>query len=239
MKVIIAGVTGFLLILYALYYRKQRAQEYDLKIEDMKKPQINVIPDSVANDLISKLQLISRSFETKLEPDMRKYRILINSNQRNTTTYPLPTDYQLQLPENIYGMEQITLQKAVFPVPTVVGAIVVYLDNKSTDFNSLRIMKNSNTDDRCFAHFNIPSKNAPTFSGNSTYTILKSETNAYYKAYEGPVQSFRFINVRVRLLLPNGTLVVPDFNDRDHSMEFEIKARVDKMSLTTAEPDLK
>ena len=237
MKVIIAGVTGIVLILVMMYYRKQNSMSHELKLEEMRRPQVNVIPHGLANTLVEKLEKISSSFETKIEPKIRKYRLLINSNQRNTVTYTTPTDYQLQLPETIYGMEELSLEKAVFPVPAVAGAIVVYLDNKTTDFNTLRLMKNQDTDDRCFAHFNLPSKNVD--APNETYTILKNETNAYYIAYEGPVQSFRFINVKIRQLLPGGTLAIPDLGGRNHSMEFEIKARVDKTSLTTAEPDLK
>lgn len=388
MKVIIVGVTGFLLLLYAMYYRKQRAREYELELEEMKKPQINVIPDSVAEDLVGRLETISRAFETKIEPDKRNYRLLIDSGERNTTAYPLPTDYQLQLPETIYGMDRISLEKAVFPMslqlinannyvlfvtvewvggsttitdysisltygnytvtslaamiqsrlnaamnadsdqtvkavwevsvnsdnllmtfkittlPTLTSAgvitsaqfkfdtsnsylmallgitqdpatsslgvtptlttgepvnaaypfnLLIYLNNKAMDFNSLRIMKSSEIDSRCFANFNMPSGNgiyggngipstgtisgsailvqgASGASGVGTYTLTKDMTNAYYEAYEGAIPSVRYINVKIRQLLPNGTVVVPDFNNSNHSMEFEMKAKVDKIS---------
>ena len=383
MKVIIASVTGFILVLYAMYYRKQRAMGLQLEIEEMRKPQITVIPDSVANSLVSKLELIARSFESKITPDKRKYRILLDSGERNTTTYPLPTEYQLQLPETIYGMEKISLEKAVFPMslelinkhsqslqmtiswsaagsmpyamtldagnytitslaamiqtkmdlsatlfgalggtwevsidpntlllsikvltfPTVtdtsvsitlvsannyilsilgltneVGVnagisqtvaltgtdpvnvaypqnLLIYLDNKSMNFNSLRIMKSSEIDSRCFANFTMPSGNGiygcggvpstGTVSGASilvqgtsgasglgTYTVTKDMTNAYYKAYEGAIPTIRYINVKIKQLLPDGSVVTPDFNNSNHSMEFEMKARVDKTSLT-------
>ena len=384
MKVIIASVTGFILVLYAMYYRKQRAMGLQLEIEEMRKPQITVIPDSVANSLVSKLELIARSFESKITPDKRKYRILLDSGERNTTTYPLPTEYQLQLPETIYGMEKISLEKAVFPMslelinkhsqalnmtiswsssgtmpyamtldagnytitslaamiqtkmdlsatlfgalggtwevsidpntlllsikvltfPTVtdtsvsitlqsannyilsilgltneVGVnagisqtvaltgtdpvnvaypqnLLIYLDNKSMNFNSLRIMKSSEIDSRCFANFTMPSGNGiygcggvpstGTVSGASilvqgtsgasglgTYTVTKDMTNAYYKAYEGAIPTIRYINVKIGQLLPDGSVVTPDFNNSNHSMEFELKARVDKTTLTT------
>jgi hypothetical protein len=384
MKVIIAGVTAFLLLLYTMYYRKQKAREYEIELEEMRKPQINVIPDSVANDLVGRLETISRAFETKIEPDKRKYRLLIDSGERNTTTYPLPTEYQLQLPETIYGMEKISLEKAVFPmslelinqhsqtlnmtitwsiagpmsydmtldagnytitslaamiqtkmdfaatqlsalggtwevsidpntlllsikVLTFPGGVaqtvsitlfstnnyilsilgltnevggnagisqtvaltgtdpvnvaypqnlLIYLDNKSMNFNSLRIMKSSEIDSRCFANFTMPSGNGiygcggvpstGTVSGASilvqgtsgasglgTYTVTKDMTNAYYKAYEGAIPTIRYINVKIKQLLPNGSVVTPDFNNSNHSMEFEMKARVDKTTLTT------
>ena len=38
MKVIIAGVTAFLLLLYTMYYRKQKAREYELELEEMRNP---------------------------------------------------------------------------------------------------------------------------------------------------------------------------------------------------------
>ena len=117
-------------------------------------------------------------------------------------------------------------------------------------------MKSSEIDSRCFANFTMPSGNgiygcggtpsvgtvngaAILVQGTSgasrigTYTVTKDMTNAYYKAYEGAIPSVRYINVRIRQVLPNGVVVTPDFNGANHSMEFEMKARVDKISLTT------
>jgi hypothetical protein len=71
-------------------------------------------------------------------------------------------------------------------------------------------------------------------SGLGTYTVTKDMTNAYYKAYEGAIPSVRYINVRIKQLLPDGSVVTPDFNGANHSMEFEMKARVDKTSLTAS-----
>jgi hypothetical protein len=387
MKSIIFGVSTFITLLVVMYYRKQRIKKHKITIEEMKRPQLNVVPENVTSHLIETLEQLSKTFETKMEPEIRKYRLLLDSGERNTTTYPLVTDYQLQLPETIYGMEKISLQKAVFPMslelinsnnnqitfsvtwtaggstttsypltltpgnytisslgvmlqtalnaamvadsdqttpatwevsidsdtllitikiltlPTLTslgGAatsatfsiattnsyllailgitstspsgtdtvplvgnepvnvaypynLLIYLDNRSFDFNSLRIMKSSEIDDRCFANFNMPSGNsvcggmgvpstgtvsgAPILvqgssgaSGFGTYIISKDMTNAYYRAYEGPIPSVRFINVRIRQLLPNGSVVVPDFNNSNHSMEFEMKAKVDKIS---------
>ena len=366
MKAIIFGISTFITLLVAMYYRKQRIKNHKITIEEMKRPQLTVVPENVTSHLIATIEKLSKTFDTKMEPEMRKYRLLVNSSQRNATTYPTTTDYQLQLPETIYGMEKLSLEKAVFPVPpsnlqftidcrmasppnviktfnvivapgnytmatfsdaiaaamnaamvadtdqttpavwtvtidaflimritlltfpvfvsvgtpntvrvdidgascnlnliTAMGYsatgttsggpsaapvavtgniavtlefpcnIIVYLDNKTTSFNSLRIMKNSDTDERCFAHFNIPSKNMTSSTDTrDTYTILKNETNAYYKAYEGPVQSFRFINVKIRQLMTDGTLTIPDFGGNNHSMEFEMKAKVDKISAT-------
>ena len=134
--------------------------------------------------------------------------------------------------------------------------LLIFLDNKSMDFNSLRILKSSEIDSRCFANFNMPSGNgiyggngvastgtvsgaailvqgASGASGVGTYTLTKDMTNAYYKAYEGAIPTIRYINVKIKQLLPNGSVVTPDFNNSNHSMEFEMKARVDKTTLTT------
>jgi hypothetical protein len=68
-------------------------------------------------------------------------------------------------------------------------------------------------------------------SGLGIYTVTKDMTNAYYKAYEGSIPTIQYINVKIRQLLPDGSVVTPDFNGANHSMEFEMKARVDKISL--------
>jgi len=361
-----------------MYYRKQQTIKNEIVLEEMKRPQLNVVPQNVTSHLLETLEALAKTFETKIEPDRRKYRILINSSERNTGLYPTPTDYQLQLPETIYGMEKISLQKAVFPMtldlintnnrtlvinvdwdvsllvdytlslptgnytvtslataiqdelnavgdgsvwdvtidttslllsitvvtprtgnatgfirvtaassnyllailgmeqmvgtpspPSPTGSLtgtdpvnvafpcnlLIYLDNKSMEFNSLRIMKSAEIDSRCFANFNMPSGNGvyggtPSVgtvngdailvqgtsgvSGLGTYTVTKDMTNAYYKAYEGAIPSVRYINVRIKQLLPDGSVVTPDFNGANHSMEFEMKARVDKTSLTAS-----
>ena len=376
MKTIVFGVSAFVTMLVIMYYRKQQTIKNEIVLEEMKRPQLNVVPQNVTSHLLETLEALAKTFETKIEPDRRKYRILINSSERNTGLYTTPTDYQLQLPETIYGMEKISLQKAVFPMtldlintnnrtlvinvdwnvqgsvdynlslptgnytitslataiqtelnavadgsvwavaidttslllsitvvtprtgnatglirvtaassnyllailgmeqmvgtpspPSPTGSLtgtdpvnvafpcnlLIYLDNKSMDFNSLRIMKSAEIDSRCFANFNMPSGNGvyggtPSVgtvngdailvqgtsgvSGLGTYTVTKDMTNAYYKAYEGAIPSVRYINVRIKQLLPDGSAVRPDFNGANHSMEFEMKARVDKTSLT-------
>jgi hypothetical protein len=378
MKTIIFGVSAFVTMLIIMYYRKQQTIKNEIVLEEMKRPQLNVVPQNVTSHLLETLEALAKTFETKIEPDRRKYRILINSSERNTGLYPTPTDYQLQLPETIYGMEKISLQKAVFPMtldlintnnrtlvinvdwnvqgsvdynlslptgnytvtslataiqdelnavgdgsvwdvtidttslllsitvvtprtgnatglirvtaassnyllailgmeqmvgtpspPSPTGSLtgtdpvnvafpcnlLIYLDNKSMEFNSLRIMKSAEIDSRCFANFNMPSGNGvyggtPSVgtvngdailvqgtsgvSGLGTYTVTKDMTNAYYKAYEGAIPSVRYINVRIKQLLPDGSVVTPDFNGANHSMEFEMKARVDKTSLTAS-----
>ena len=392
MKTIVFGVSAFITLLIAMYYRKQQTIKKKISLEYMERPQLNVVPENVTSHLIQTLEKLSRTFDSRIEPEMRKYRLLLNSGERNETTYPLATDYQLQLPETIYGMEKITLEKAVFPMsldlinshsqklnmtivwptgpttdtytmlipvgnynitdlaaaiqtamdaaaaaasggtwdvtidpttlllsikidtgpggdttatieindtsdtyllailglesvaidsqttPVAVSTTValtgtasvnvafpcnllIYLDNKSYDFNSLRIMKSSpsnglgtSSDERCFANFDMPSgttlrsgvasagsvngaailvAGSSGESGFGTYVVTKDTTNAYYKAYEGPIPSVRFINVKIRQVIPGGgTPVIPDFNGSNHSMEFEMKARVDKMSAT-------
>ena len=384
MKTIIFGVSAFVTMLLIMYYRKQQTIKNQIVLEEMKRPQLNVVPENVTSHLLETLEALAKTFENKIEPEKRKYRLLVDSGERNTTTYPLPTDYQLQLPETLYGMEKISLEKAVFPmglelinqhserlqmtitwtaagtqtynmtldqgnytitslavliqakmdaaaaaglggtwevsidpntlllsikVLTFPGGVsqtasitlfatnnyilsilgltnevgvnagisqtvaltgsnpvnvaypqnlLIFLDNKSYNFNSLRIMKSSEIDSRCFANFNMPSGNGiygaggvPSTgtvngasilvqgtsgaSGLGTYVVTKDMTNAYYKAYEGAIPSVRYINVKIRQLLPDGSVVTPSFNNANHTMEFEMKARVDKISLTMSD----
>ena len=398
MKTIVLGVSAVVTMLIIMYYRKQNTIKAQILLEEMKRPQLNVVPEDVTSQIVETLAELAKTFETKIEPDKRKYRLLMDSGERNTTLYPLTTDYQLQLPETIYGMEKISLEKAVFPMslelinvnnktlrvtvlwiripgsseqttvynvslvsgnftitslavmltealdaamvadlnqstkatwsvvidpntllvtikiltlpilsgigtlaqaiftldsslnsyllavlgitgtnPTSTNSatafltgtepanvaypynLLIFLDNKSMDFNSLRIMKSSEIDSRCFANFSMPSGNGvyagggiPSVgsvngaailvqgssgaSGLGTFAITKDMTNAYYKAYEGAIPTFRYINVKIRQVLPDGSVVTPDFNNGNHIMEFEIKARVDKISLTTTTP---
>ena len=69
--------------------------------------------------------------------------------------------------------------------------------------------------------------------GFGNFVITKDTMDAYYKSYEGPIPTTEYLNVRLRQLLPDGTVGTPDFNNVDHSLEFEIKAQVDKISLTS------
>lgn len=358
MKATILSVSSLVLILTFLYYRKQQKIIQEEKYEEMKKPQINVVPESVTSQLIKQLEKISTKFEDKIAPKTKKFRILISSAERNRSKYSLATDYQLKLPEKIYGIENIKLIKATFPTslllindnnnvlrlsgtynnsssfnyaitipkgnysaanlassiktlinaaasgdgasfdfdidadtlvttttitsipspgtaatfsfensdpyilgvlgisPTGAGTnaaalvgigsinvsypqnIALDLDNRAFDFNSLRIMKKDDDDIRTFACFNMPSGNGTTggesSSGYGTFVLTKDQTNAHYTTYEGPIPSTEFIHVRLRQLLPNGTIVTPDFRGADHTLEFEIEARIDKISLTVS-----
>lgn len=394
MKTAIIGVSAVVLMLILMYYRKKHKLNKELEIEEMKKPQINVVPENVTSKLIEQLENLSKVYETKIEPKTKKFRIMISSAERNTTAYPNVTQYQLKLPTPIYSLDKIKLVKATLPtslnlinsnnnqlilsgtftfggvalsfdytatltvgnytasqlatmiqeelntaaagdgrfttkaefdfsinsntyiasvstdvypvylgttataaklnfnssglyiksllgyVPDQTGTdpfvgvepvntlynqtILLDLDNRSYDFNSLRIMAKDNDDLRTFACLTMPSGNGLAAGGAGTngvpsamtvsgakvlvegnaslagssaggygnYVITKDSTNAYYKAYEGPIPSTEYINVRLRQLLPDGTLGTPDFNNVDHSLEFEIKAQVDKISLT-------
>lgn len=389
MKTVIFGVSGFILLLVLMYYRKQQQRIHLEKMEELKRPQINVIPETVSAKLVEQMDRLASKFETRIEPKIRKFRILVNSAERNTTTYPSVTDYQLKLPYKIYGLEKIKLTKASFPtslklinsnnnllnlsgtynnsisfsytitipegnytavglsnvindnlnsaasgdgasfffsvnsntyvsttsietIPSpgtsatftfgnsdsyilnllgissssvgtesipIVGVgpvnvsypqdIFLDLDNRAHDFNSLRVMSKAEDDRRTFASFTFPSGNGTSSAGSGSsgipsdmtvsgsrvlvegaggvgssggssgaygnYVITKDQTNAYYKSYEGPIPSTEYLHVRLRQLLPNGTIGTPDFDNADHSLEFEIKARVDKISLTDKE----
>lgn len=382
MKVVLIGVGAIIALLSFMYFRKK--QDKIIK-EIEKRPQYNVVPEEATNRLVEKIEKLTKNFETKIEPKIRKFRILLNSSDRNTSVYPQETEYELKLIDKIYGLDKLTLTKAVFPTTlqlindnnnsfilsaqitfsaasasetypitltngiynnsslsimvqnainivtstdpdystgaefsvsidsntnilnvtnTVVPIhathgtatamtfsiqgnnylneilgintytqgtlttpfygmspvnvafpqnLLIYLDNLAHDFNSLRLLNSSEDDRRCFAYMTLPSGNgaggtatpsAATLNGNAiltsgtggnsgfgTYTVTKDMTNAYYKAYEGKIPLLQNIRVRIRQLLPDGTIVTPSFNGADHILEFEVKANVDKISL--------
>ena len=382
MRTVLIGAGAIVLLLTFMYFRKKQdkiIQEID------KRPQYNVVPEEATNRLVEKIEKLTQNFETKIEPKLRKFRILLNSSDRNTSVYPFETEYELKLTDKIYGLDKLTLTKAVFPttlqlindnnnsltltaqitfsaasasetypisltngvynntslsvmlqssiniitstdpdystgaefgvsinsntniinvtntvapVHTVHGAatamtfiiqgnnylneilgtvtytqgtlttafegtspvnvsfpqnLLIYLDNLAHDFNSLRLLNNTENDRRCFAYMTLPSGNgaggsatpsAAMLNGNAiltsgtggnsgfgTYTITKDMTNAYYKAYEGKIPLLQNIRVRIRQILPDGSIVTPSFNGSDHTLEFEVKANVDKISL--------
>ena len=384
MKFIIGGVAAAIVLFIFMYYRKQQ-KKLEEKIDS--RPLYNVVPEHATNKLIEKIEKLTENFETKIEPKMRKFRILVNSADRDLTKWPTETEYDLRLVDKIYGLDKLTLTKATFPTtlqlinnnnntltisgtfsfagPTVLsfnytatltngiystssldamiqGAInaaaaadatysspatwstatadstgivsftstalpthptfgvatnltfsvtgniylndimglstsapagdsatpysgvdpvnvsypqnlILYLDNGAYDFDSMMLMTKDQNDRRCFAYMTVPSGNgaggsatpsAATLSGAAilvagsggatgygTYVITKDMTNAYYKAYGGKIPLLQNLRVRIRQLLPDGTLVTPDFNGSDHTLEFEIKANVDKISL--------
>ena len=136
--------------------------------------------------------------------------------------------------------------------------ILVQLSSENYKFNSLEILSTEGKE--CFAFLQMPSgagggginPSAATVSGAAilveggggtsgfgTYIITKDQTNAYYKAYEGTIPQLNRLNVKLKQLLPNGTLVDADFNNINHTIEIEITARVDKSSLELNKPSLK
>ena len=376
MKRIVLGVSAAMLFLALMYYRKQQKNLQMVDLEEMRKPQINVVSELVTDRLLEQLEKLSQIYETKIEPKKKKFRLLLGSAERDVTTYPNVTQYQLRLPQPIYGMNRITLDKATFPtslnlinssndtvvlsgsftfpagtqifsysasltignytparlasmveeaintaaaadiaystsptfdvtvdantyiattvsnvfpvlafplvgtatastltystsasyIRTLLGygtetaivngvrgndpvnvlynqTILIELSNRFYDFNSLRIMSRTNNDRRAFASITMPSGNGISGAagnlvsgagsgGFGNYVVTKDMTNAYYEAYEGPIPSTEYITVRLRQLLPDGTLTTPDFNNADHSLEFEVDANIDKASLT-------
>ena len=373
MKFLIGGVAAAIVLFVFMYYRKQQ-KKLEEKIDS--RPLYNVVPEHATNKLIEKIEKLTENFETKIEPKMRKFRILVNSADRDMAKWPTETEYDLRLVDKIYGLDKLTLTKATFPTtlqlinnnnntltisgtfsfagPTVLpfsytvtltngiystssldamiqGAIntaaaadatysspatwstttagstsivsftstalpthpsfgtatnltfnvtgnnylndimglstsapagdsttpysgvdpvnvsypqnlILYLDNGPYDFDSMMLMTKDQNDRRCFAYMTVPSGNGAGGSailiagsggatGYGTYVITKDMTNAYYKAYGGKIPLLQNLHVRIRQILPDGTLVIPDFNGSDHTLEFEIKANVDKISL--------
>ncbi len=113
--------------------------------------------------------------------------------------------------------------------------ILVQLSSENYKFNSLEILSTEGKE--CFAFLQMPS--GAGGGGFGTYIITKDQTNAYYKAYEGTIPQLNRLNVKLKQLLPNGTLVDADFNNINHTIEIEITARVDKSSLELTKSSLK
>jgi hypothetical protein len=354
---IIAG--GVLLFLvFAYWQKKQKEQEQAPKVDVMPKEDTMSIVKSIRD----MAKVVKDSAKPQIEKPYRKYRLLINSDERDDSRYPNVNNYQLNIPDHLYGVQKIQLMKASFPtslelinnnnnelrfninstdytaaitngyyngtelataIQTAMNAagsgetfvvtfststgfmtincsssvntfdisntgsylldligmttfvstggspntltstrpvnvaypqnILLELSDDAYDFNSLRIMDKSDNDRRCFAYLTFPSGNGglsgtaspATVTGSrilvegsggnngfGLYVVTKDTTNAYYKFYEGSISRMRLLNIRLRQLLPDGTIVDPDFNGANHSIELEVTARVDKTSLS-------
>ena len=144
---------------------------------------------------------------------------------------PVNVDYTLELlgfPLTGSSLPVTNTITSSFPVNIAFPQnILIQLSSENYNFNSLDII--SNKGNECFASFYIPS--GITSNGFDMYTITKDQTNAYYKAYEGTIPQLNRLNVKLKQLLPNGTIVDADFNNINHTIELEITARVDKSSL--------
>jgi len=132
--------------------------------------------------------------------------------------------------------------------------IVLQLQNDTQDFNSMTIPIQNQQEVRCFSYIplgsgnggtNVVNTSAATVSGASIivagssglggfgyFYISKEATNSYYEFYEGSKAVINKLSIRLKQILPNGSLVNPDFNNSDHIIEFEFMARVDKSSLS-------
>ena len=67
-------------------------------------------------------------------------------------------------------------------------------------------------------------------AGHKYFSISKETTTAYYDFYEGSKSSISRISVRLEQLLPDGTVVTPNFNNANHIIELEFIAQVGKIS---------
>jgi len=132
--------------------------------------------------------------------------------------------------------------------------IVLQIKDDTQDFNSMTVPIQNQQQVRCFSYIplgsgnggtNVVNTSAATVSGASIivagssglggfgyFYISKEATNSYYDFYEGPKDIINKLSVRLKQILPNGSLVDPDFNNSDHIIEFEMLARVDKSSLS-------
>ena len=127
--------------------------------------------------------------------------------------------------------------------------LLLNLAQGSDRFDSM-IIPTSTRSARCFAYIPLGmgtghavSESAATLSGSNIlvagggftagygyYYISKDTTTAYYDFYEGSRGSLSKLTVNFDQLLPDGTLVTPDFNNANHIIELEILAQVDKIS---------
>lgn len=101
-----------------------------------------------------KLDTIVEKIDKKQTKPLRRFRVLVDSSNRNTTLYPNVYNYTVDLYEPIYGVERIELVRAFFPT-------TLYLLNETN--NTFAINVGSGT------------VSVPLTSGNYSSTELATE----------------------------------------------------------------
>ena len=136
-----------------------------------------------------------------------------------------------------------------FPVNTSYPQnIVLSISDGTENFDSMIVPTNSSSENvRCFSYIPLGVGSAASLQesaatvivsgsgnvgGHGYFYIPKDATNSYYDFYEGARGSIKRLIIKLRQILPDGTLVVPDFNNANHIIEFEILAKTDKISYT-------
>lgn len=106
--------------------------------------------------------------------------------------------------------------------------ILVRLSINADKCDSMNILRDGDTeDDHCFAYI-------PLVHSDYTYTqITKDMTNAFYNAYTLPIHTLKKLSVSLRQILPDGTIVIPDFNNYNHTMELELICTNNKNEFVT------
>lgn len=84
-----------------------------------------------------RLDTLVNKVDNKQKKPLRRYRILLDSSNRNKTSYPNIYDYTIPLYEPVYGIERIELVRAFFPTS-------LYLINDNN--NEFKILVNGSLD---------------------------------------------------------------------------------------------
>jgi len=147
---------------------------------------------------------------------------------------------------NVSGTTSVT---SPYPVNTNFPMnILLNLSQGNDDYDSM-IIPTKNGSLRCFAYIPLGINNGAIISesaallntspilvsgasgaGYRYFNISKDTTTAYYDFYEGSKSVINKISVKIEQLLPDGTVITPDFNNGNNIIELELIAQKDKSS---------
>lgn len=107
-----AYITAFIAVVIVLLYLRKR-------VNTTITPPIQVITKDDTRELLKGIKEIVESTKEKVvlkpEPINKRYRVLINSAERDKTLYPSVSDYWVKLPEPVFGLKRIQMIDASFP----------------------------------------------------------------------------------------------------------------------------
>lgn len=108
-----AYVAAFIAVVIVFLYIKKR-------LSGQSAPTIQVIPKDDTKELLTGIKEIVESTKQqvvpKAQPILRRYRVLLNSSERDKALYPNTSDYWLKLPEPVFGLQRIQMIDGSFPL---------------------------------------------------------------------------------------------------------------------------
>ena len=166
---------------------------------------------------------------------MKVHNLTIDSNQRDSTVYPLSNNYVITLENPIYQVEEIRLISAQIPT-TWAGrpnSLVLRLSTGSDEFDqSVYVGSPKNTSQNGTPHYT-----GHILLDDSNLTLFKgSDDPVIYRFHSGPQKIIKDLRIEFFYINSSGILIRYPFTNQAHVLKFEINCATDKLENLTKVP---